>query len=76
MAEQDPKPKLGMLCAVSQNYQHCFENNTSIQIQIIQEGKKWHSNFSWPSGSLVIDQTIITLHILINNLNPCDSLKC
>ena len=56
------RSKLSIFCALSQNYQHCLENNLGILKQIIWKTQKWHCNFSTPSSSWVIDQNNI-LHV-------------
>ena len=55
-----PKPKFSMFCVLSQNSQHCFEKWYTCKHpkEIARETQKWHYNFSRPSSSWVIDQTI------------------
>ena len=36
------KPKLGMFCALSKNYQHLLKNDIGILSRIVWETQKWH----------------------------------
>ena len=58
--EGHPKPKLSMLFALSQSFQHFFKNDMIILKQIVKETQKW------PNGSGVIDQNMQNT-VLINN---------